>query len=78
MTANPARILGLECGRLSKGAPADFILLDLDYPWQVKETSFRSRSRNSAFEGARLSGKVMQTYVGGRKVFDFVSEGGGR
>jgi dihydroorotase len=70
MTARPAALLGLEAGRLSVGAPADFILVDLDYPWQVKENEIRSRSRNTAFEGARLAGKAVATYVGGERVFD--------
>jgi dihydroorotase len=70
LTQRPADILGLSSGRLAVGAPADFILVDLDYPWQVTETDFRSRSRNSSFEGARLAGKVMATYVAGKKVFD--------
>jgi dihydroorotase len=69
LTLRPAEILGLEAGRLAVGAPADFILVDLDYPWQVSEADFRSRSRNSCFEGARLAGKVMATYVAGERVF---------
>jgi dihydroorotase len=68
MTQRPAEILGLPCGRIAKGAPADLILFDLDYPWQVSEGDFRSRSRNTAFEGARLAGKVMRTIVGGETV----------
>lgn len=70
MTSRPADILGLKTGRLAVGAPADFILIDLDYPWQVKEAELRSRSRNTAFEGARLAGKVAATYVAGERVFD--------
>ncbi len=70
MTLRPAEILGLDTGRLSVGAPADFILVDLDYPWQVKEGELRSRSRNTAFEGARLAGKVVATYVAGERVFE--------
>ncbi|MHB1110708.1 MAG: amidohydrolase family protein, partial [Devosia sp.] len=69
MTQRPAEILGLKAGRLAVGAPADFILIDLDYPWQVKENEIRSRSRNTSFEGTRLAGKVVATYVGGQKVF---------
>lgn len=72
MTQRPAEILGLPAGRLAVGALADFILVDLDYPWQVAEKEFRSRSHNSSFEGARLAGKVMATYVAGRKVFEHV------
>jgi dihydroorotase len=69
MTRRPAEILGLETGRIRKGAPADLILIDLDYPWQVTETSIRSKSRNTSFEGARMQGKVMHTIVGGKTVF---------
>jgi dihydroorotase len=70
MTARPAEILGLETGRLAVRAPADFILVDLDYPWLVKESELLSRSRNTAFEAARLAGKVVATYVAGERVFD--------
>jgi dihydroorotase len=68
MTLRPAEILGLPCGRLARGAPADLILFDPDWPWVVAETTIRSRSRNTCFEGARLAGKVMRTIVGGKTV----------
>jgi dihydroorotase len=69
ITSRPAEILGLESGRIAKGAPADLILVDLDYPWQVEASALKSRSRNTSFEGARLAGKVMRTIVGGETVF---------
>ncbi|KRA48342.1 dihydroorotase [Devosia sp. Root635] len=72
MTSRPAEILGLPSGRIAKGAPADLILFDLDYPWQVSERDLRSRSRNTSFEGARLAGKVMRTVVGGETVFEHI------
>jgi dihydroorotase len=69
MTQRPAEILGLQCGRIAPGAPADLILIDLDYPWVVEEKHLSSRSHNTAFEGARLAGKVMRTFVAGNEVF---------
>jgi len=69
MTIRPAQLLGLHSGRIARGAPADLILFDPDYPWQVSETAIRSRSRNTSFEGARLAGKVMRTIVGGQTVY---------
>ena len=45
------------------------VLFDLDFPWVVKEQSLRSRSRNSAFEGARMQGAVIQSFVAGKSVF---------
>lgn len=69
MTARPAEILGLEAGRIAKGAKADLILLDIDYPWVVEESKLRSRSQNSPFEGARFSGKVLRTFLDGREIY---------
>ncbi len=69
MTVRPAELLGLESGRLRVGGPADLIVVDLDYPWVVSETALRSRSRNTAFEGARMQGAVMHSFVAGRRVF---------
>jgi dihydroorotase len=78
MTQRPAEILGLAAGRLSIGAPADFILIDPDFPWVVAEKDIVSRSHNTAFEGARMQGAVMQSFVAGRSVFRHVEwpEGG--
>ncbi|MEO6013639.1 MAG: dihydroorotase [Devosia sp.] len=69
MTQRPAEILGLASGRLAVGAPADLILIDTDFPWVVAEGDLLSRSRNTTFEGARMQGAVMQTFVAGRSVF---------
>jgi dihydroorotase len=69
MTQRPAEILGLPSGRLTKGAPADFILIDPEFPWVASEAAIVSRSHNTAFEGARMQGAVMQTFVAGRSVF---------
>ncbi len=70
MSTRPAKLLGLEAGTLAPGAPADLILVDLEFPWVVKEEELHSRSRNTAFEGAKLSGKVMRTVVAGRTVYE--------
>lgn len=70
MTYNPAQLLGIDAGRLSKGSPADLIEIDLNYPWVVSEKDFKSRAQNTAFEHARLFGKVMTTWVNGQIVFE--------
>ena len=69
MTSRPAELLGLKSGRIAVGAPADLVIFDPEFPWVVKEAALRSRSRNSAFEGARMQGAVMHTFVAGRLVF---------
>ena len=69
MTLRPAEILGLAAGRLVVGAPADVIIFDPEFPWVVSEKDIVSRSHNTSFEGARLQGAVMQTFVAGCSVF---------
>lgn len=68
LTSGPAGILGIDAGTLQKGARADFIIADLDYPWVNAESRIVSRSQNTTFEGARFTGKVMATFVGGVRV----------
>lgn len=70
MTSRPAELLGLDSGRIAPGAPADLIVLDLDAPWVLSEADLVSRSKNTAFEGARFSGRVLRTLVAGRTVYE--------
>ena len=69
MSTRPAEIFGLDAGTLKPGAKADIALLDLDEPWLVSEDSIVSRSKNTPFENARFSGRAIETYVGGRRVY---------
>lgn len=71
MTSRPADRLGLETGRLSKGAPADIAVFDPERPWVLEKNAIRSRSKNSPFEDARFSGRVMHTVVAGRTVYSY-------
>lgn len=70
LSLNPARRLGLECGRLAVGAPADLVLFDPDAPFVLDRFTLRSKSKNTPFDGARLQGKVRATFVGGTLVFE--------
>jgi dihydroorotase len=69
LTAAPARILRLPAGRLAIGAPADLVLFDLDRPWRIAEKAFRSKSKNSPFDGRPVQGRALTTIVGGRVVY---------
>lgn len=66
---NPAKLFGLETGSLKKGAPADVTLFDISEPWVLTEDILKSRSKNTAFEGAQFTGRVLKTYVDGREVY---------
>jgi dihydroorotase len=76
LSANPARLLGLESGRLAKGAPADLVLIDLDTPYVVAPEQLRSRSKNTPFDGARLEGRALLTLVAGRPVYNYAEPRG--
>lgn len=69
MSCQPAKILGLPGGTLAPGAPADIALFDLKRKWTVRASEFRSKSRNTPFEGWELTGKPVLTMVGGRIVY---------
>lgn len=64
----PARILGLPSGTLSVGAAADLVLFDAETPGNVQPAQFRSKSKNSPFEGYATHGRVLRTVVDGRSV----------
>ncbi|HEX5867019.1 MAG TPA: amidohydrolase family protein, partial [Beijerinckiaceae bacterium] len=68
LTTRPADILGLPGGRLTPGAPADLILVDIDAPYVLDKRVLHSRSKNTPFDEARLQGRVLKTFVGGRVV----------
>lgn len=70
LTVGPASILDLPQGRLAEGSPADIILFDPGAPWLCQREDLRSRSTNSPFDGRRLQGRVMKTFVGGKLIFE--------
>jgi dihydroorotase len=71
LTVNPARLLELEAGRLSLGAPADLVLFDPERPWKITEAGLTSLAKNTAFEGRLVQGRVLMTLVDGRVVHRF-------
>ena len=70
MALNPARRLGLPSGRLSDGAPADLVLFDPDTPFVLDRWKLMSKSKNTPFDGQRMQGRVLATYVAGHSVFE--------
>ena len=68
LSTGPARVLGLPGGTLAPGAPGDVTLLDLEREVDVVAARFRSKSRNTPFEGWKLRGAAVATVVAGRVV----------
>ena len=69
LALNPANRLGLAQGRLSDGAPADLVLFDPDAPFLLDRFALQSKSKNTPFDGQRMEGKVLATWVGGEQVY---------
>jgi len=69
VTVGPARILGLERGRLDQDAPADLIVVDPDVEFEVTTAMLNSAGHNCPFLGQRLRGRVLATILQGRLVF---------
>jgi dihydroorotase len=69
MSTAPARILGAgdHGGPLEPGRPANLVVIDPSAPWVV-EPPFASKSRNSAFLGRSLTGRVVHTVHRGELV----------
>jgi dihydroorotase len=65
LSTNPARILQVPGGSLQVGDPADITVLDPDRVWTVDVQQFRSKSRNSPFNGRQMTGRTVLTIVGG-------------
>jgi len=70
ITADPARVLGIDAGHLAIGAAADVCIFDPDLWWTVDRHSLRSQGKNTPFLGLELAGKVRFTLVSGHVVHE--------
>src|SRR5439155_18866233 len=70
MTVGPARVLSLPAGTLAPGASAELTLVDPERHWRVEARAFRSKGRNTPFEGWDMTGRAVAVLVGGRLVHD--------
>ena len=69
MSLNPARILGIDAGTLSPGAPADIVLVAPDEKWTVDPDALHGKSKNTPFKGMTLTGRVKLTLLDGKPVY---------
>jgi len=66
MAVNPSRILGIRKGTLMQGSDADLVILDTHVEYTVDTASFRSKGKNSPFEGWKLNTRPFATISKGR------------
>jgi len=70
ITSDPARILGVNSGRIAIGAPADLAIFDPGEPFLVSAETLRSQGKNTPFVGYELAGRVRFTVVAGNVVYE--------
>lgn len=70
ITSEPARILGIDAGRLVVGAPADLVLFDPRASVRITPAALKSQGKNTPFLGAELDGVVRLTLVEGNVVYE--------
>jgi len=69
VTCVPADIMGLDTGRLRKGAAADLVIFDADAPWKIDADRLLSKSKNTPFDGKLAQGRVVRSVISGHTVF---------
>ena len=72
ITSNPANILGINKGSLSKGTEAHICVIEIDKPWIVNKNKLKSKSKNTPVENRKLQGQVLKTFVKGDLLYESV------
>ena len=62
---NPARLLGIEAGKLRLGAEADIALIDPEKPWVVDSARMAASAGNTPFDRQPVQGRVTALWKGG-------------
>src|SRR4030065_559449 len=69
IATSPAKILGIDAGKIEVGKTANITVIDMNAEEEVKRESFVSKSKNSAFIGQKLKGKIICTISKGKLVY---------
>ena len=69
ITCEPARVLGIEAGRLAPGLDADLCVFDPDCYWRADAQTLKSMGKNTPFSKWELRGRVRYTLVAGEVVY---------
>ncbi len=68
MSINPRKRFGIG-GGTDEGQSADFTVIDLDAEYEINPDEFYSMGKATPFEGYKVKGKIMHTYIGGKEIF---------
>lgn len=72
MSGNTARFLGVDSfkGKLAPGMDADIVIFDPDATTSIERGDIHHKHKETPYEGRELAGKVLATYLRGRKIFE--------
>ncbi|BBD00406.1 dihydroorotase [Sphingobium sp. YG1] len=65
LSANPARILGVDAGSFAAGSAADLIFVDSDAPWIVDRAKMAASADNTPFDRVPVQGRARRVMKGG-------------
>jgi dihydroorotase len=66
LSTNPARILGIDAGKLKDGYQADLIFVETDAPWLVDSSRMTALAGNTPFDKLPVQGRVRKMMKGGK------------
>ena len=69
LSENPARVLGIKSGALTKGFAADVCVFDPQMTWQVNSDNWKSQGVNTPFWGQTFKGRVTHTLQAGKIIY---------
>ena len=70
LSYQPAKVLGIEKGRLCPGYVADLVVADMDKETVIDVTTFESLGTNTPFDGRKVFGEVEVTICSGKVVYE--------
>ncbi|GKZ04335.1 amidohydrolase family protein, partial [Paraclostridium bifermentans] len=70
MSANPAKLLGLNQGLIKEGLRADLVIVDSEQEEVIDVSKFISKGKNNPFDGQKVRGKIIMTIKDGRVMYD--------
>ena len=69
MSVNPARVLGIDRGSIDVGRVADLVIVDPETEYCIDKEVFYSKGKNTPFQGRRVQGRIVSTFVAGVRVY---------
>ena len=69
LTQKPAEIFNLDRGTLTPGKAADLVVFNPDQEYVIDKSKFKSKSKNTPFDGWKVKGKVIYTMVSGKIIY---------